>query len=272
MESKFVELNGLNYHYLEIPNAGKPKVLLVHGIIVESHYWESVMQVLAPHFHVFSIDLKGHGLSDSGKSYLEDYTTEKIAQDFYDFYQKVLKEPFHLVGYSLGGQFSMEYAAQYGSTLKSFVIVDSAHALSLKGVFALMLADIITPKVFANLDAIKKFYPASLGEYMAHYTVKQREDGKYILKFDRKNISPKSLSEGMRRNKRLWKCITQIKTPTLILRAGKSRILSAKTMKNINLAIPQSQTAEIPDVGHEFVFTMGEAVGNKLKDFFNQHP
>ena len=164
----------------------------------------------------------------------------------------------------------MDYASDHSDTLKGLAIVDSAPTIPFKGVLALLTADLVTPKAFASLEEVENFYRGELGKYMAAYTVKQREDGRYVLKFDKKNIAPKSLMEGMRRNRRLWRCMKKIKVPTLILRAEKSKIVSPKTLGLMKLALPQAKTAEIAGVGHEFVFTRGDEVGKVLRDFFKQ--
>jgi pimeloyl-ACP methyl ester carboxylesterase len=275
LESKTVEIQGLNYHYLEFPNAGKPKLLLIHGIIVESHYWIKMIELIKSHYHIYALDLKGHGKTERGTSYASGYSPQAIARDIHEFQQKVIQEPFFLVGYSLGGQFSMAYASEYGNELKGLVIIDSAPSLPMRGIFTLLLADMVTPKVFKTLEDVSKFYSKTgipeLGEYMAEHAVTQREDGKFQLKFDKKNISPRTLMENMARNKYLWQTLHKIKAPFLMIKAGKSKIINQRMVYLMKRVAPQLQVIEVPEVGHEFVFTHPDKVAEPLNQFIREN-
>jgi len=71
MDSKTIQLGNSHYAYYEIANPGKPKMLMLHGMMVESHCFEKLAEHLKAHYHLFLLDLKGHGKSDNGKSYDE---------------------------------------------------------------------------------------------------------------------------------------------------------------------------------------------------------
>ncbi|HCL55799.1 MAG TPA: hypothetical protein DHW82_02160 [Spirochaetia bacterium] len=274
MESHFLEIKGLKYHYLELPNPGKPKLLLIHGIIVESHYWQKAMTFLEKDYHIFAIDLKGHGQTGDGESYIKDYSPESVAEDFHIFYEKVIQEPFYLAGYSLGGQFALKYASLHQNTLKGFMIIDSAPSLPLKGVFTFLIADMVTPKSFKTIFEVKDFYGKKgnheMAEYMAEYAFKQTESNNFQLRYDKKNIAPATLMEGMRRNKSLWDSAKKIKIPTIFIKAGKSKLINSRIVMFFKSAIPHMEFVEIPDVGHEFVFTAPEPLAKAMDEFIKK--
>jgi len=97
-EQKFAA-STVEVNYAEGPDNGPPMVL-IHGLGGRWTNWEPVMDQFANDWHVFAIDLRGHG--DSGRvegSYeFADYPTEVI-----EFLRGVVKEPAYVVGHSLGG-------------------------------------------------------------------------------------------------------------------------------------------------------------------------
>lgn len=274
MESKKVDLNGCSYHYLEYANAGKPKLLLLHGIIVEAHFWSKIVDLLKDKYHIYALDMKGHGQTDDGKSYIDDYSPEAISNDLFAFHEKVIKEPFYFVGYSLGGQFALHYAANHGDTLRKLVLLDSAPSVSLKGLFTLILVDIITPKSFKSEEDVLNFYNKSkiegLADYMLKYTTVKSDDGKIRLRFDKKNIAPKTMMENGRRSKILWRSARRLKMPVMLMRAEKSKIVNNRMVRLLKKVIPGLEVDEIPETTHELVFTHPKEVAASLDNYFNK--
>jgi len=97
-EKKFAA-STVQVHYAEGPDNGPPMVL-IHGIGGRWVNWSSVMDQFAEDWHVYAIDLRGHG--DTG------YTTDAYRFIDYpievvEFLRNVVGEPAYLVGHSLGG-------------------------------------------------------------------------------------------------------------------------------------------------------------------------
>src|ERR1700694_5104584 len=67
---EFVELDGLQIHYIAWGTAGKQPLLLLHGGMQNAHSWDLTAVALKREFDVVAIDLRGHGdsaWSDEGK-------------------------------------------------------------------------------------------------------------------------------------------------------------------------------------------------------------
>lgn len=105
-----------------------PTLVLIHGIVHRQHAWDAVIEPLARHRRVITVDLPGHGASP-------DLPTEEfdlgpwIVSELERFLLQVSQdgEKPHVAGNSLGGYFALELAAR-GS-------VASATALSPAGFF-----------------------------------------------------------------------------------------------------------------------------------------
>ncbi len=276
MEEKDIKLNGINYHYLEYKNPGKPKILFIHGVIVESHCWEKIISFIKDDFHIYAIDQKGHGKSDDGMSYMKDYAPDIITEDLHQFYDKVINEPFYLVGHSLGGQFSIAYAGTYPHTLKGLIILESLPSLSLKALLTLGKVDKLTPKSFKSKEEVTAFYNQAklegVSEYTLKYVMKKNEDGEYVLRYDRKHINPKTLIGFRIRNKQLWRKAKNILAPTLIVKAEKSLIVDFNYLTTMKKIIKNSKFIEIKNAGHELVFGFPKEVASDLKQFIKEIP
>ena len=57
-----VLLDGVKHHYVEGPKNG-PAVVLVPGQSMPWESYQKVLPLLAPRFHVFALDVRGHGKS-----------------------------------------------------------------------------------------------------------------------------------------------------------------------------------------------------------------
>jgi pimeloyl-ACP methyl ester carboxylesterase len=113
--SKTIEVN-----YAEGPNNGPP-LLFIHGLGGRWQVWTSIMDELADRWHIYSIDLRGHG--DSGRvpgGYgFADYSTEVI-----DFLQNVIGQPTFIVGHSLGAITAVGTCAKASQLVAAAVLED----------------------------------------------------------------------------------------------------------------------------------------------------
>lgn len=89
----------IEVNYAEGPDNGS-QMVLIHGLGGRWANWEPVMDQFAERWHVYAIDLRGHGDSGRvpGRYEFSDYPTEVI-----EVLRDVVGQPACLVGHSLGG-------------------------------------------------------------------------------------------------------------------------------------------------------------------------
>jgi len=97
-EKKFAA-STIEVNYAEGPDNGPPMVL-IHGLGGRWPNWEPVMDLFASDWHVYALDLRGHG--DSGRT-PDGYEFNHYPNEVIEFLKQVVKEPAFLVGHSLGG-------------------------------------------------------------------------------------------------------------------------------------------------------------------------
>lgn len=86
-------------HMAELP-AEKPSLVLLHGIGMDWRVWQASTRRLHPHFHLYMMDLRGHGSSSKPAS---GYSLADYAADVEDVIDALGLEQIVLAGSSLGG-------------------------------------------------------------------------------------------------------------------------------------------------------------------------
>jgi pimeloyl-ACP methyl ester carboxylesterase len=90
---------GVRIHYVEVPREA-PQLLLIHGIGMDWRVWQATLRRLAPYFHVYALDLRGHGESDKPD---HGYSLAHYAADAEDVIEALGLSQAAIVGSSLGG-------------------------------------------------------------------------------------------------------------------------------------------------------------------------
>ncbi len=99
----------------------KPTVVLLHGINNSSKSWLPVISQLKKNAYVVSVDLLGFG--DSPKPDDIDYTPEEHLRSLrFTLRNLKIKEPFILVGHSMGAILAVHYAAAEPKKIKDIVL------------------------------------------------------------------------------------------------------------------------------------------------------
>lgn len=270
MDYKTVQIGSAQYAYYEIANPGKPKMVMLHGMMVDAHCFEKIAEQLQNDYHLFLFDLKGHGKSSDGESFDANYANEVICSDLLAIYQQVIGEPFFLVGYSLGGQYTLRFAGTHPEAVRAAIVIDSAPTVSFKGILAILWAMFKTPKVFKNKEHVIRFYDAripGLGDYMFKHCMTDLGNGRYAIRYDRKRLAPPTAAKAAARTKDIWEACKKIVAPTLVLRAEKSFVLNDKIAAQLQASNPKIEIALMQGMEHNLVFTHPQAVADKIRQF-----
>ncbi len=105
-ESRFVEVDGVPMHYVEI-GTGRP-ILFLHGNPTSSYLWRNILPLVAGQGRVIAVDNVGFGRS--GKPDI-DYTFADHAEFLAGFIETLGLQDIVLVGHDWGGALAFDYAA-----------------------------------------------------------------------------------------------------------------------------------------------------------------
>jgi pimeloyl-ACP methyl ester carboxylesterase len=107
----------------EFPNPGRPPVVLLHGIGSRGQSWWPVIDPLAARFHLYQLDLRGHGASGKPSA---GYLMEHYAADL-DAALDALElqsDETRIMGHSLGGLVALYWASERPSRAAALVVED----------------------------------------------------------------------------------------------------------------------------------------------------
>jgi pimeloyl-ACP methyl ester carboxylesterase len=256
----------LRLHYVDWGNESAPPLLLVHGNRDHCRNWDWIAEALRGDYHVIAPDLRGHGDSQwviGGTYPLVDYVYD-IAQLIH---QKQLA-PLTVIGHSLGGAISMQYAGMNPQAVKRLISIEGfgppkawiaarANRSAAKRMqdWVLQLRDLAgrLPRKYPNLEeAVARMREANsfLSEAQArHLTIhgmSQNEDGTYSWKFDNyvRAHSPYVFNESEMAE--LW---GNIACPTLLIR-GKQSWAGDPEQDGRAAYLKQAEVVAIDKAGH----------------------
>ena len=121
-ESRFVESNGVNHHYLEWGSPDNPSVVMFHAVGMHSQIWNNAARDLARDYHVCSFDLRGHGDTQPPEG---SYTFQQIGEDVASVIQTMGLEGAIGVGPSAGGMAMLIADSLFPGIVSKGVLVDT---------------------------------------------------------------------------------------------------------------------------------------------------
>jgi pimeloyl-ACP methyl ester carboxylesterase len=226
----------LKLHYVDWGNPDKPPLLLVHGGRDHARNWDWVAQALRDEYHVIAPDLRGHGDSQwsVGGSYsLIDYTLD-LAQ-LLDALQLF---PITIVGHSLGGSITLQYAGTFPERVRKVVAIEGLgpppsmiqdrppHQRMQEWIAEMQALSRRHPRRYASLDQavarMREANPHLSAAQARHLTVHgcyRDEDGTYLWKFDNYVRAASPYLFNLDEARRIWSRIT---CPTLLVRGTES--------------------------------------------------
>ncbi|UFQ98782.1 alpha/beta fold hydrolase [Pseudomonas wenzhouensis] len=117
----YFDNDGCQLHYEDYGH-GAP-LLLVHGLGSSTRDWEYQIPLLARHYRVLALDVRGHGRSDKPRG---SYRIADFADDVVALIEHLQLPPVHLVGISMGGMIGFQLGVDRPELLRSLTIVNSS--------------------------------------------------------------------------------------------------------------------------------------------------
>src|SRR2546422_9973746 len=101
----------LKLHYVDWGNPDKPLLILIHGGRDHCRNWDWVAQALRDDYHIIAPDLRGHGDSEWAQG--SEYAMIEYVVDIAQLLSQLDASPVTLIGHSLGGAITLQYAGVY---------------------------------------------------------------------------------------------------------------------------------------------------------------
>lgn len=160
---------GINYR---IDGDGEV-VVLIHGLSDTLEYWESFVNCLVDEFRILRYDLRGHGSSISCE---DNVSITLFVDDLLSLLDNLGVKRAHIVGFSLGGCVTREFAVRYPDRVSSLVLMSCfvGGCAHVNGV----LEDLRS----AVLDSFDDFYDLILPMVLCPSVIRDNRDELEIVK------------------------------------------------------------------------------------------
>jgi len=252
----------VNIHYAESPPNGPPLVLL-HGLARDWHSFSGLLPELASRFHVFALDLRGHGKSSH---VTHSYRITEFAHDVVQFLKTLLPGGAAIFGYSLGGSVGMCVASDQDCKVTALIVGDatispenfsrSMYAPIFRQLHEIMIRGGTQAKVAREIGQISFQvpgfdHPVRIEELPGNETESLMEWARGALQTDPDALAitiDGSAYEG-------WNAQTilpQISCPTLLLQGNPEMgaMLSDADVKLAMDLLPRAECVKFPLLGH----------------------
>jgi len=269
--SLFKIIDGCRLHYLK--EGDGQNILLIHGLGANIYCWRKLIPVLAQHYRVWAVDLKGFGLSDKPRN--SSYSLKSQAELLSHFMESEKIRKFTVVGNSMGGAIAIQLEVDRPDLVENLVLINSAHdpemfspqlrtfAKFMKA--AVPAAGLFTPVV--NVKSVSFFLPKIYGS--ENYEITPEDVHAYVAPYMEGADSHRAFvaaSEGM-----LWNNLTEnlkkIQSRVLILCGAKDNLLPAHFGKKLHETLPGSAYFVHPTGGHHLQEEEPEWVAKHIEEF-----
>jgi pimeloyl-ACP methyl ester carboxylesterase len=245
-----------------------PPALLVHGLAGHAGEWAETAAWLGRSRHVFALDLRGHGHSETRPA---DVSPTALRDDVC-FALEQIGGPALLLGQSLGGRVAIPAAAAGPELVECLVVAEAGPAGDAVAA-ELKAAEIATrlsawPTPFPDPATAAAFF-AGRGLDADAWTRGLREapDGLYP-RFE-VEVLARMLREAAAED--CWEDWSRISCPTLIVRGGHGEVSTAELDRMVG-DLPAAVTAELPDAGHELHLEQPQLWRVAITEFLGRLP
>ena len=251
---ELIELRGLRFHYRDwaAKTPGAPVLVLLHGLSGHARSWDAFAEAMTDRYRVLALDQRGHG--ETAWAAADKYGVEDMADDLEAFVKGMGLKAFHLLGLSMGGMVTMEYAGRRPQELARCVLVDIGPELVAAGSSRIQsgikASDVFDSKdaAFAAARAVNSIPPEAHHRQRSDNNLMRLEDGRWTFRFDRAFRNSQALRP--RSPKAAWESCAHIAVPTLVMRGELSDLLSPEIGQRMIEVIPDAKYVEVAGAGH----------------------
>lgn len=252
-------------------------LVLLHGGGQTRHSWDRSAADLARQGHdVYTLDARGHG--DSGWAPDGDYEIDGFANDLLGAIGELGLSAPVLIGASLGGITSLCVTGENPGAASALVLVDVVVDVEPQGIERIKnfmtahtdgfdtlddVADAIAAynperKRTRNLDGLRK-------------NVRQREDGRWYWHWDPAFIVSGDEARRHTDPERLAAAARKVTVPTLIVRGGKSDVVSDAGIAGMLKLVPHAEVADVSAAGHMVAGDDNQVFATAIEEFLTRH-
>lgn len=237
-----------NLFHVDLGGAGKPPLLLLHGLLGSSRNWQTTGRDLTARFHVMALDARNHGRSP----HTPDMSYDLMVGDLIAWMDAHGLSRVTLVGHSMGGKVAMLAACRHPERIERLVVVDVAprdyswqghraefaamHELNLESLQSRQEAEMRFEARVPDLG-MRKFLTTNLArseDGRWHWAINLPVLTEALPRLEKDALGPGDRYDG----------------PTRFILGGRSRYVQEDDHAVIRQHFPQVSFVTIPEAGH----------------------
>jgi 3-oxoadipate enol-lactonase len=269
LERSSNSLDEFEIFYRIAGDSDNPAVILIHGAAGSSDTtWYNTYQALENDYYVIAPDLRGHGLT------MQPYaptSIEEMADDVYALMQTLGIQEAHIVGHSMGGLVTMQFARAHPDNALSLTLIDTT-------------AGFAPSKLYKVGFALYPLYVRAQNRL----TGWQQENHVRAISFSRYEVDPMYREWVFQKRSfnqtqpfvNWWRAIgefdardwlSEIKQPTLIIYGKDDDLIRTELREELISRFPHAQVVTIAGARHYPQIQFAEQVNSILFDFLGDN-
>ncbi len=255
-------INGFEMSYYELGSQNKPVVIFLHGVTDSSSSWASTAPLLADKFHIYALDQRGHGDTQSPN---HGYTILQLGEDVIAFMNAKNIGKAVIAGHSMGSAAAHQIASRHPDRVSKLVLIASSPTSANNAVLLDIYNTIIDKADFRDpigMDFIKEWQSNP-----------NPVDPEFL---------EKQLEQTAKVKARVWKAafwglltddhaafLSRIKAPTLILWGDQDALYTKAEQDRLLKLIPDAEFILRPGAGHNLHWERGQnkKVADEIRTF-----
>lgn len=251
--------SGVRLSYAEQGDPGGPALILLHGYSDSWFSFSRILPLLNPGYHVYALDLRGHGDSDRPA---DGYAMAELAGDVLAFMNARSLARATIVGHSMGSLVAQQLAARAPHRVSRMVLIGS---LAAPGQSATMQELATTVRGFRNTapdEFIREFQLSSVHrpmppEFLSRVISESRKLPIHVWRGIVEGMVAAQPAAALRANG----------IPTLVLWGEQDGFFNRKDQEQLLELIPTAELKIYPETGHTPHWERPEEVVNDLQRF-----
>ena len=239
-----------------------PTLVLLHGFTGSASNWAEHARIFAESFTTYSIDLIGHGLTESPAE-KNRYRMERCVEDLIALFDRLEIDSTALLGYSMGGRVALHLSVVAPERIRALILESASPGIADQGERSARarsdeaLADSI------ETDGLEAFInrwenlPLFASQRRLPVDVQERH------RSQRLRNNPLGLANSLRgmgagAMEPVWDHLGKIIVPTALL-VGELDEKYVRLAKEMSRAMPNARVHVVPDAGHAIHLEAPEA-------------